>query len=992
MRLAVAGPHTHLVARRVTSSALIGRGDELTAAVDAATSVQSGQARIVLIAGDAGIGKTRLVTEVCSRASQAGMLTAVGGCVQLGEASVAYAPLVGALRELRRQLGTERVAELLGPASAQIGVLFGDVGEADPTVGAGPLFEHVLGFLVRLGAHQPTLLVFEDMHWADPSTRDLVAFLGRNLRGAAVAMMLSYRTDELHRRHPLRSLLTDLERDPYIDRIALAGLTRSELATLLGEITDEPPMADVLDDLISRTDGNPFYVEELVAAPAAGGGLPATLADAILARVSELPAPTSMVLHQAAVLGELIDDILLAEVTSQSAEQIADALREAVARQVLVIDQSGCRFRHALVREALYDDLLPGERERLHVATARALQTPGLGGRVEEHVRWTLLAYHAYAAHDLPLAFAASVRAGLESERMHALAAAAGQFERAVQLWEQVPDAEVAAGMTRAELILRAAEAAHFSSRSARDISLVEAALAALDADASPEQRAMFLERVGRVNWSHLRGAQAVAAYEKAVTLLADRPPSPEQAFTLSALGQSLMLRDRFREAESILRRAIAAAQAVGAEATEGHALCSLGPVLVSLGRVDEGLEAMRRAQQLAHANGTTGEVCRTFVNLVHCLFTGGLLEEAERVAVAGLAYAESVGHLRIGGGEAITGNRIAALILAGRWSEAAAAKAAFERQVPEPDAYLEIRWLALLLGQGRHDQARQVVKRLLDLTADAGDVQFRAVALMRAGELAGLQREWAQARRLLADGLTVAADSDDQYYRSRGYAVALRVEADWAEAARPGGADVADTRAMADQLIAGMRQMAGAADAPLPETVAWLATAEADYARVHRRDDAQTWAGVANEWDRIGQPYPAALARYRQADALLRHRGDRTQAATAARAALEVANRLGAEPLAADLRGLAQRGRLDLAAVSGQTPAQPFTHLNITPRESEVLAQLALGRTNRQIAEALFISEKTASVHVTNLLRKLGVTSRVQAAAIAQRTGLTAS
>ena len=605
-------------------------------------------------------------------------------------------------------------------------------------------------------------------------------------------------------------------------------------------------------------------------------------------------------------------------------------------------------------------------------------------------MRSTMLAYHAYAAHDLPLAFAASVRAGLESERMHALAAAAGQFERAVQLWDQVPDAQVAAGMTRAELILRAAEATHFSSRSARDISLVEAALAALDADASPEQRAMFLERVGRVNWSHLRGAQAVAAYEQAVALLADRPPSPEQAFTLSALGQSLMLRDQFRKAESVLLRAIAAAQAVGAEATEGHALCSLGPVLVSLGRVDDGLAAMRRAQELARAYGSTGEVCRTFVNLVHCLCTGGRLDEAERVAVAGLAYAESVGHLRIGGGEAITGCRIGALVLAGRWPEAAAAKAAFELQVPEPDAYLEIRWLALLLGQGRYDQAREVVNRLLELTTGAGDVQFRAVALMRAGELAGLQGEWAEARRLLADGLTAASNSDDQYYRSRGYAVALRVEADRAEAARPGGADVSDTRAIADQLIVRMRQMAQAADALLPETVAWLATAEAEYARVHGHDDAQTWADVAQEWDRIGQPYPAALARYRQADALLSQRRDRGQAATAARAALDVANRLGAEPLVADLRRLAQRGRLDLTAASGQTQAQPANHFNITPREAEVLEQLAIGRTNRQIAEALFISEKTASVHVTNLLRKLGVTSRVQAAAIAQRTGLT--
>jgi predicted ATPase len=195
------------------------------------------------------------------------------------------------------------------------------------------------------------------MHWADPSTRDLVAFLGRNLREAAVTLMLTYRSDELHRRHPLRTLLTDLERDPQVERIVLPGLTRPELVTLLGEITDEPPTAENVDDLVARTEGNPFYVEELVASARVGGSLPATLADAILSRVSELPAPTPAVLRQAAVLGQAIDDQLLSDVTNQSPAQIADALREAAARQLLVLDESGCRFRHALVREAL---LRPG--------------------------------------------------------------------------------------------------------------------------------------------------------------------------------------------------------------------------------------------------------------------------------------------------------------------------------------------------------------------------------------------------------------------------------------------------------------------------------------------------------------------------------------------------------------------------------------------------------------------------------------------------------
>jgi ATP/maltotriose-dependent transcriptional regulator MalT len=988
VRRGTVGTHTRLVARRVTSSALIGRDAELAALHDAVSSARSGRARIVLLAGDAGIGKTRLITQVCARARHEGLGTAVGGCIQLGESSIAFAPLVEALRDLRRQLGAEVISELLGPAAAEIGVLFGEGEPSASGSGRGALFEHLLGFLVRLGARQPTLLVFEDMHWADASTRDLVAFLGRNLREAAVAVVLSYRTDELHRRHPLRGLLSDLERDPQVDRIPVGGLRRPELVALLTEISDTPATSRVVDDLLLRTEGNPLYVEELVAA-SLGGNLPATLSEAILARVSELPAPTPMVLHQAAVLGQSVDDELLAEVTSQSPGQIADALRAAVERQLLVVDESGCRFRHALIREALYDDLLPGERERLHIAAAGALQAPGQRARIEDHVRWTLLAYHADAAHDLPLAFHASVRAGIESERKHALADAAARYERAMQLWDQVPEPAAAAGMTRAELIMRAAKATQYSSHSLRDVALVEHALAALQADASPEQRALFFERLGRINWIHHRGPQAVAAYEQAVALLADRPPSWEQAFTLATLGQSLMLRDHMRQAETVLRRAIAVSQLVGAGATEGHALCSLGPTLVTLGRVTEGLDAMRRAHDLSRAHGTTDDVCRYYNNLVHNLNMSGQYEEAQRVAVEGIAYAASTGHLHHYG-EALTGNHIMALVLSGRWQQAAEVKAAFELQVPGPDAYLETFWVNLLLGQGRYEQAEEVVSRLLDATAGADDVQLGAAVLLHAGELAALQGQWDTARQLLADGLRIAAATEDQYYASRGYAVALQAEADRVEATGPRNDAIAGIHETADRLIEQARHVAEAAEAMLPETQAWLATAQAHHLRVRGRDDAQDWDAVAENWDRIGQPYRAAYARYRQADAVLRHRGDRGQAAVAARAALTVADRLEAQPLATDIRQLAQRARLDLAPVSSEIPPQRASELNVTPREAEVLGQLAIGRTNRQIAETLFISEKTASVHVTNLLRKLGVTNRVEAARIAQRAGLT--
>ncbi len=646
--------HTLWVARRVQSRQLVGRTDELAALYDAATAAASGQARTVLISGDAGIGKSRLITEAAAHVRSEGFIVALGGCLQLGEVSVAYAPLVEALRDLRIQLGEDELDALAGPGLAEIGALFGDRdGRTRPPSGSSSLFEHLLAFLTRLGQRQPVMLVFEDMHWADPSTRDLVAFLGRNLRSAAVALLLSYRADELHRRHPLRPVIADLEREPHVERVALDGLDRAELVSLLGEISDDALPDAAVDELLARSEGNPFYVEELIAAGGVGRGLPATLADVILGRVAMLSEPTQAVLHDAAVLGHEVDDALLADVTGQPLDVIITALREAVNDQLLAIEGDACRFRHALVREALYDDLLPGERERMHVAAAQALQA---SSRLSEQARWASIAYHWAAAHDVPRGFEASVRAGIEAERVHALADAAEQFERALRLHDRVPDADELVGMTRAELLIRAADAVQASSRTSRSIVLAEAALRELGEDSPPEARALVLVRIGLSNWTQHHGAASVAAYEQAVAILDGRPPSRERAFALAALGQSLMLRNVYREAEATLRQAIDIATQVGARDVEGHALCSLGPSLAGLGHIDEGVAAVRRARELSSEFGRTDDVCRTYVNEAHSLYIGGhRYDEAAQVAAEGVEYAIEHGQ-RSHYGEAIAG------------------------------------------------------------------------------------------------------------------------------------------------------------------------------------------------------------------------------------------------------------------------------------------------------------------------------------------------
>ncbi|HEY3631461.1 MAG TPA: LuxR C-terminal-related transcriptional regulator, partial [Jatrophihabitantaceae bacterium] len=631
-----------------------------------------------------------------------------------------------------------------------------------------------------------------------------------------------------------------------------------------------------------------------------------------------------------------------------------------------------CRFRHALVREALYDDLLPGERERLHVAAAEALTT---SERLDEHVRWALLAHHWDAA-GLPVkAYAASLNAADEAQKLHAYADAAAQYERALRLYDQLPDP----GIAKFELLMRTATANDASHGGQRSIDLARAALREMELpgqDVSPEQRALVLERIGRYNWGK-HDAAAAAAYEQAVTLLEGRPTSREQAFTRSALGQSLMLRNRYRESEQVLQQAIAIARAVGAGDVEAHALCSLGPVLVGTGRTDEGLATMRQAEQLAIRVGSDEEQCRVYTNLTHCLYLSARYDEAAQAAAEGIEVSIRNGYQRAYG-QSVLGNWLMAMYCAGRWDDAVAVRA--DPRIRPGDPYQELRWLPLLLARGRDDEARPLIKQVLAETIHADDMQFRGQALLRAAELAARDGQWDEARANVAEVLTLAESGEDQYYRAQTYGLALRIEAD---RPAPSPTDVADRVASA------AAAWGAALPAQLPEVRAWLADAAASHSQVHGRDTAESWSEVAAIWDEVGQPFRAAQARYRQADALLRARS-RDEATALLREVLRAATSLGAAPLVTQVRQLAQRARVELAgALDAAAAPDPVAALNLTPRELDVLTLLAQGRTNRQIGEALFISEKTASVHVTNLLRKLGVPNRIEAAAIGQRVGL---
>jgi len=445
------------VVRRVSCPVLVGRAAEVARLRAALERAAAGEPAVVVVAGEAGVGKTRLVAELLHDAADGGVVALTGGCLDVGDGVLAYAPLVEALRQLARVMKPGELERVLGGARAELARLVPELGGPAPggqaaVLAPARLFELLLGVLHRLAGRGPLLLVVEDLHWADQSTRDLLGFLVRNLRGG-VALVATYRSDELHRRHPLRPFLAELDRGGQAERLELGRLGRGALGELVAGVLGHEPEPGLVAEVATRSEGNPFFAEELLCAHQEGTRLPSALRDLLLARVAALPEATQRVLEVAAVAGRRVDHGLLAEVAAQPPERLVGLLREAVAHHVLVVEggSDAYAFRHALVAEAVYDDLLPVQRGPLHAAYARALerrieQRGGAAGATT--AERGQLAYHWYAAHDVGRALLASVQAGQAAESAAALAEALGHYERALSCGSRRPRRRPAARWT----------------------------------------------------------------------------------------------------------------------------------------------------------------------------------------------------------------------------------------------------------------------------------------------------------------------------------------------------------------------------------------------------------------------------------------------------------------------------------------------------------------------------------------------------------------
>jgi predicted ATPase len=436
----------------------VGRAAELDQLVAAFERAAGGAAEVAFVAGAAGSGKTRLLRELEHCAAERGAWVLRGECKSFGAAQPGYAPITGALRALARDVGPAAFERLLGPTRSVLARLLPELragdGVTDPggALAQARLFRVLRTVLARLAAQRPVLLVVEDIHWADRSTLDLLASLLRGGRGRRVLLVCSYRSDELHRRHRLRPFLAAHER---AGRVALEGLSPSELAAQVAEIAGGPADAHFVGRLHARSEGNPLHAEELLAAAAHGTSpLSAGLGDLLRDRVARLPLDARVVLRVAAAAGRVADDRLVSTVAALREAARGRALRAAVAGHVLVERGGEHAFRHDLLCDAAYADVLPGERAALHVALAEALRDdPGLAAAAPE----AELAHHWAAAHRIPEALAAHVRAGLEAERLCAFAEAEEHFERALEVWDLVDDAGARSALRFASVVEHAA-------------------------------------------------------------------------------------------------------------------------------------------------------------------------------------------------------------------------------------------------------------------------------------------------------------------------------------------------------------------------------------------------------------------------------------------------------------------------------------------------------------------------------------------------------
>jgi DNA-binding CsgD family transcriptional regulator len=940
---------------------LVGRAAELSRLREVVDACRRGERAVAFVGGEAGIGKTRLITELARQAGDAGAQVRIGGCLDLDAGGFPYEPVVEALR----------------------GALDGEAFT----------FQAVQHAVARLGEQGPVLLVVEDVHWADRSTRDLIAYLASTAPPPPLALVLTYRSDGLGSGHPLRRFVAELERRPTVAHLRLDRLGRADAAALLAETLGRPPDPATTEMVYQRSEGNPFFLQELVrAASTAGNDLPPVLADVLTARVQQLSPPTQEVLRVAAVGGRRVSHERLAAVAPVDAGGLAAAVREARDADIITADTKAGRyeFRHALLHEAVYADVLPGERSLYHTRYAALLAASPPRSGIEG---WAELAHHWRAAGRADEALGATIEAGMAAETAYALPEAARYYELALALWsesgfersaERRPDLP----LSRLEVLARAADATSRTGAFERAVELTSAAIAEVDPTDDPAQAGLLHERRAWFLWRAGDEEQGLAEYREGVRLVPTEPPTAARARVLAAYADALGRLGEFEGSRRNAEEAVAIACSVAARFDEGHARHILGLALAALGEVEAGIEELQRARVLAERNGDIADVAGTYVHLWRVLTEHGRADEMVRIARDAADFCHAAG-MELAGRmlDCIAGGF---LHLLGRWKEAEERLRVDERELWGLAAVVSPAVRGVLeVDRGDLDIAREHLETARCLGVQIHDGRINGLLYRGLAELAVWEGRPDDALRAVAAGLELSGDDEMQ---ARLCALGLRAAADLAARERAEAA-VATSRMDVDDLLGRLSELDRRAVArgapPASEVRSAAAMGQAEMSRATGHSEPDRWSEAEQRWGDLGFPAPAAYCAWRLAQAV-QAEGRRAESVPLWQDAFERAGRLGAQVLRDAIAADATRAAIPLDRPADEAGtdvvAVPF---GLTERELEVLALVAAGRTNRQIGADLFISEKTASVHVSRILAKTGARTRAQAAALAVQLGL---
>ncbi|MFJ3408382.1 AAA family ATPase [Promicromonospora sp. NPDC090134] len=950
----------------VPRARLVGRAPELGALEAALADVRSGGSRTMVIAGEAGIGKTRLLDELTSRAD--GVTVVTGQCADEGSGPLPYAAVAGLLQGVVRATSPDAVVAAAGPAAGALSAIAPQLVAPASDAGADRIPEVLADLLTGLAAERPVVVVMEDLHWSDDVTRAVALRLARTTpRG--MLLLLTYRSDDVGRAHPLRTVMAELDRARLTTRLDLARLGETEVHEMAQDLLDAGLDAEVLADLADRSEGVPFYVEELVGF--LGTDLPDSLRDILLLRYWNLSREAQALCRVVAAAGprvwyDVLDDVL-ADPPTGSGQRVVpnvgaepeETAREAVEAQVLVVTDVGYAFRHALVQEAVYAELLPGERRRLHAAYARALER-ALVRRARSVAKLSRIADHWWRAGMLDKALAAAVVGHRAAADGAAASTAVALGERALELWEQVPDAEAVAGLPHHELLRTVAESLRGSTRTTRALAVAHEAIAEWPAD-DPAGLAGMLSDTALIA-GHAGSGEGPELIERALALVEPGRDDAVRAQLLMLRARNAMLDGRTREAIEASTAAYEAGTAIGSPDVVSVALNLRGVSRVQRG--DAGGFAEIDAAREAAGNTWQG-LSRYYTNGSDIRILVGEWDRAVEIAQEGVVAARRYGASE-GSRIMIEGNVVEAWIGRGNWAEAAAW---YERTVPlfhdsVWTAYLTERRTWLMMWRGDVERAQTEARRRAATWERYGrlEEQIRSRTRGTQAELELLRGEPAAALERLS--VVVAPD----HPRSPAYDLAsLAVAAQAIAEVRATGQDVDDAPYRA--------ALAECAD--WPTFPVWSAVFEAELG-------TGPWTAVAEHPGR-GPAHLRPYALYREGARLL-EAGDRAGARSTLASAVAEAENIGAGLIVQRAQGLLDRAGLTGQAGPAHAPTSGSGPDELTARERQVLALVAEGLTNGQIAERLFISAKTASVHVSAILRKLGVATRTEAALRASR------